>query len=161
AFRIDRFAVLGQHEIVDAPALERDGPLEARRLNADARACVERTLAGRDDRGRARRSRRCSRCGAGLLRLLWLGRPRGRLLLGLGRLLWPEARLPLLLVGRGVEELPREQHRHRQDDGENEVLLVFLVVLHGCPGPWRQPPLRKYPSAAYPLASPRGVRWLR
>src|SRR5262249_18725480 len=57
------------------------------------------------------------------------------LFLVLNLLFLPDARLTLLLLlqlGPGVEELPSKQNSHRKNDGEKEVLLIFLVVQHRC-----------------------------
>src|SRR5262245_829309 len=136
ALGIHGLAVSGEHQIGDASALERERPPGARRIDAHPGAGVDRALPGRDD-ARVVGRRRCRTYLSRLIRLRGgaCGRGWRCLLLGLGGLLLLEdTGLTLLLTRRRVEELPREQYRHRQNDGEHEVLLAFLV-LHGCPEP--------------------------
>src|SRR5690606_4178118 len=105
ALRVDSLAVVGAYLVADAPTPERDRAPEAWRVDADARAGLERGLPGQGRRCRASRRRR--RTGAGLLRLAGrrrrarhpARRPRRRRLLLLGLLL-PNA-LTLLIARRG------------------------------------------------------------
>ena len=89
----------------------------ARCLRHDRRAGGHRRPAAPPCR-RARRRARHSRLGAGL---------------ALGLLLLLDAPPPLLLLlelRAGIEHLPPQQHRHREHDGHEQVLLAVLVLVH-------------------------------
>ena len=128
---IDRLVVLGQHQIVDAPA-RRARSSRAGSASRCARAGSSAIAASRVAAGVSGAAEGTAAPGCGTVPGAVTGAVVGaaRLLLDLALLLLDAlpALLVLLQLGAGIEHLPDQQHAHRQHDGEKEVLLVVLVA---------------------------------
>ena len=129
---IDRFAIPGERNVIDAPALEVDRPLDLRRLDLDAGARGKRDFAALL-LGRRRHVLLAGRLwGGGCCCRRRCGLARRRLRrLGLLRLLLLDERILALAfhLRHADEKLPSDQNDRRQHDCENGVLLIVHEML--------------------------------